>query len=417
MKVLDEIIFKTFINIHRNEKKDWISLEEIYDTLVEKEKIKRTKDEIKKSMDEHTLTSELFKGEQYYISNNNLYQNICYEQIKFINNINIGDIFTRDQLMAIFKISGQSGMMKTNILNCLVLTTSENNGIYNDSKVSDGTFIYTGEGQIGNQELNKNNKTLYESRETKLPVYLFSKDKKRKYIFEGRVELYDDPYRAPEKDINGDERLVWKFPLKVLYSNEQNEFEKIDLKKISYQINEIENKIEVENIDKELILKEGLIEIRKYRKTGKHVHRTSKPDFIAQEIIKNKQGIINEKVVFETELKRLMDEEADEQVKLMEDFFNNKKENEGFDILSFEKTATGEYTEKYIEVKSTKGSESTPIDITVDEIEFAKAHINNYYLYRIINSDSNKRYLKIINGTEMFENYDFIPVAFKIFSK
>ena len=41
--------------------------------------------------------------------------------------MNIGDIFTRDQLMAIFKISGQSGIMKTNSLNCLVLTTSEEN--------------------------------------------------------------------------------------------------------------------------------------------------------------------------------------------------------------------------------------------------------------------------------------------------
>ena len=33
------------------------------------------------------------------------------QRYAFINKIKIGDIFTRDQLMAIFKISGQAGMM------------------------------------------------------------------------------------------------------------------------------------------------------------------------------------------------------------------------------------------------------------------------------------------------------------------
>ena len=81
-----------------------------------------------------------------------------------------------------------------------------------------------------------------------------------------------------------------------------------------------------------------------------------------------------------------MEEEAQEQVRKMEEFFNNKKENEGFDILSFELNENGEYVEKYIEVKSTKGNEGTPIDITSDEIDFAKKHIDNNYLYSIINS-------------------------------
>lgn len=34
------------------------------------------------------------------------------KRYEFINNIKIGDVFTRDQLMNIFKISGQAGMMK-----------------------------------------------------------------------------------------------------------------------------------------------------------------------------------------------------------------------------------------------------------------------------------------------------------------
>ena len=111
-----------------------------------------------------------------------------------------------------------------------------------------------------------------------------------------------------------------------------------------------------------------------------------------------------------------MQEDAEEQVKIMEDFFINKKENEGYDVLSFELDESGNYIEKYIEVKSTKGSESTPIDITSDEIDFARKHIDNYYLYRIINSDSKDRYLKIIKGKDYNNDYNFVPTTYKIYS-
>lgn len=252
-------------------------------------------------------------------------------------------------------------------------------------------------------------------------MYLFTIDKKRRYTFEGRVELYDTPYQVKEKDVNGDERLVWKFPLEIIYP-ENYDFSKDEkYNEIVYEIEELENKVfsEININSNELEYKEGKINIRKYRKTNKKIQRNKKPDFIAEEIIKTKQGIINEKVIYENELKRLMEEDAKEQIKIMEDFFNNKKENEGYDILSFELDQSGNYIEKYIEVKSTKGGESTPIDITIDEIDFAKNHIDNYYLYRIINSDNKNRYLKIVRGKELFNNidYEFIPTTFKIYSK
>ena len=101
----------------------------------------------------------------------------------------------------------------------------------------------------------------------------------------------------------------------------------------------------------------------------------------------------------------------------MDEFFKNKKENEGFDILSFKKEENGEYKEMYIEVKSTKENEGTPIDITSNEVEFAKEHIKDYYLYRIINSNTDQRYLKIVTGEELLSNYNFIPTSFKIYSK
>ena len=108
---------------------------------------------------------------------------------------------------------------------------------------------------------------------------------------------------------------------------------------------------------------------------------------------------------------------AYEQIEKMKTFFENKTENEGFDILSFELNKSNEYVEKYIVVKSTKGGESTPIDITDNEIRFAKDHIKQYYLYRIIKSNSEDRYVKVVTGKELFENYKFVPTAFKIYSK
>ena len=341
-------------------------------------------------------------------------QDEVQKRYEFINNIKIGDIFTRDQLMAIFKISGQAGMMKTNTLNALVLTTSEES-VYGDSSIEDGTIQYTGEGLEGDQSISKNNKTLYYSKENNLPVYLFTKDKKRRYIFEGKVELYDKPYQTPEKDINGNERLVWKFPLKVVYSENDTVDETVE--EVSYEIVEITNNIKLDD-NSDIIFDDSPLEIRKYRKSdiGRKINRSKKPDYIAEELVKTKQGELNEKVIYERELKRMMELEASDEVAKMEEFYKSKNDSEGYDILSFEQQDDGSLKEIYIEVKSTKGNEGTPIDITDTELEFAKNHIDQYYLYRIYNSDKKNKTLKIVTGKELIDNYTFIPSAYKIYS-
>ena len=317
--------------------------------------------------------------------------------------------------MSIFKISGQSGMMKTNTLNALVLTTSEES-IYGDSSIENGTIQYTGEGQEGDQTITKNNKTLFYSKENNLPVYLFTKDKKRRYIFEGRVELYDKPYQTPENDKNGKERLVWKFPLKVLYS--ENDMIDESIKDISYEIIEISNSIQADD-NKDIIFDESPLELRKYRKNDidRKINRTKKPDYLAEELVKTKQGELNEKVIYERELQKMMELEAKEEVERMEEFFKNRNDSEGYDILSFEQQEDGSLKEIYIEVKSTKGNEGTPIDITDNELEFAKKHIDQYYLYRIYNSDKENKTLKILTGKELLKNYVFVPSSYKIYSE
>ncbi len=408
---------------YHNHNKEWVSLKEIYEKVEEIRGVPNANEgaSIRRLIETHSRASAGFNGEELYISKGlgtGLYKSIYYDRVEFINNMNIGDTFTRDQLMRLFIISGQSGMMKTNSLNALVLTTSEDS-IYDDSSIEDGIIQYTGEGLEGDQTITKNNKTLYYSKENNIPVYLFTKDNKKRYIFEGKVELYDKPYQVTEKDIHGKDRLVWKFPLAVIYP-EYYKFEKSEkFEKIVHEITEIENKVYSDNDTTSTNLEyvDGKINIRKYRKTGRKIQRTKKPDYVAEEVVKTVQGVINEKKIFEIELTRLMEEKAEKQVEEMKKFFENKKENEGFDILSFELNDNNVYVEKYIEVKSTKGGESTPIDITDDEIDFAINHIDNYYLYRIYNSDTNNPKYKIITGIELLDesSYRLVPSTYKIY--
>ncbi len=424
MSTLRETIYKSVIELHRKTGKEWIHLKEIYKDVAVKRKgdLKNGGSSVRGTLERHSALSKAFKGPEEYIlkeKGTGLYKCVFYDQIKFVDNITIGDVFTNDEFMNIFKISDQSSIMKSNALDCLVLTTSLEEMVHGDSVIGDGHIIYTGEGLIGDQAITENNKIIYESNKNDIPMYLFSEDNKN-YTFEGKVKLSDKPYQVKEKDINGNERMVWKFPLEIIYSDDIYNNIDENFKEVVNKINEIKNQV-YSNMNKEkdnLEYRAGKINIRKYRKTDAKLKRNKKPDYIAEEIIKTEQGIINEENIFKKELKILEEANAMEQVKKMKDFFENKKDNEGFDILSFELNEDRIYVEKYIEVKSTKGSESTPIDITADEIDFAKKHIDNYYLYRIINSDSKDRYLKIVKGKDLFneEDYKFVPTNYKIYS-
>ncbi|MDE6292474.1 MAG: DUF3883 domain-containing protein, partial [Bacilli bacterium] len=385
---LKDMVYNSVLELHRKTGREWLHLKEIY-SEVEKLydiELKNSGASVRAILETHCVFSDAYRGEELYLlkeKGTGLYKAVVYDLLKKIDELRIGDILSRDQLMFLFKISGQSGIMKSNTLNCLVLTTSEENGIYEDGVVEDGLITYTGEGQIGDQTITKNNKSIYNSRDTHTPMYLFSKDKRRRYIFEGEVQLYEKPYQVVEKDINSNNRLVWKFPLQVIYCDDE-QYQNDNYKEFMYEIMEVENKFYSDNIDDIVPIeyKEGPLNLRKYRKTGKKNASTGKKDYVAEEIVKVTQGKKNEKIIFEMELKRLIEEEASEQVKRMEEFFKNKTENEGYDILSFERNENGEYVKKYIEVKSTKGNEGTPIDITADEVEFARKNIDQYYLYR-----------------------------------
>ncbi|WP_225445907.1 HNH endonuclease [Paenibacillus arenosi] len=59
------------------------------------------------------------------------------------------------------------------------------------------------------------NKTLAESNQNGVEVYLFEVFKLREYVYRGRVELAHNPYQEQQADEKGNMRNVWVFPVKL----------------------------------------------------------------------------------------------------------------------------------------------------------------------------------------------------------
>ena len=141
----------------------------------------------------------------------------------------------------------------------------------------------------------------------------------------------------------------------------------------------------------------------------------NKPDYIAQEITKCKNGEENEALIFEEEYAKVKTFAGEKELAEMKQFFENKNDSEGFDILSFRMGDDG-LKRIYIEVKSTTGGEETPIDISSNELAYAKGFKDDWFLYRVFN-DGGARKCKIVSGRELFDRCVFVPSAYKIFLK
>jgi mutator protein MutT len=130
----------------------------------------------------------------------------------------IGNSYTNDDIQRIYLVSSQGGMRKSNRANSLILFALHNtSNPYKDNWGKDGIMHYTGMGLSGNQSIDyAQNKTLSESHSNGVDIHLFESHEPREYIYRGRVKLTAAPYYITEKDKDGKERQVIKFPLKLL---------------------------------------------------------------------------------------------------------------------------------------------------------------------------------------------------------
>lgn len=126
-----------------------------------------------------------------------------------------GDIIDNDKLTELFKCSTQGGMRRSHKTNTLVIVSNHVKSIYSD-KWSGDQLHYTGMGSSGDQSLTfSQNKTLYESNINGVEVHLFEVFEIRQYTYQG-VVIYDEgAYQENQTDIEGNQRRVWMFPLRL----------------------------------------------------------------------------------------------------------------------------------------------------------------------------------------------------------
>ena len=127
--------------------------------------------------------------------------------------ISLGTELSNQAVCKLFGCSLNAGMNRSHKTNTLVLISNRVKSLYQDR--FDGDVIhYTGEGQLGDQRLTKQNKTLYESGTNGTAVHFFEVLEPFIYTYLGQVELASKPYQEIQLDKNKASRKVWMFPLK-----------------------------------------------------------------------------------------------------------------------------------------------------------------------------------------------------------
>jgi 5-methylcytosine-specific restriction enzyme A len=133
----------------------------------------------------------------------------------FNPSLEIDQVIDNHDLCSIFKCSPQGGMRRSLRTNSLVVISDHTKDFYGD-KWNGGILHYVGMGLVGDQKIDfHQNKTLANSQTNGISVHLFEVHKVSKYTYRGKVKLIDKPFTEKQKDMEGNNRLVWIFPLKV----------------------------------------------------------------------------------------------------------------------------------------------------------------------------------------------------------
>ncbi|MFC1527961.1 HNH endonuclease [Candidatus Neomarinimicrobiota bacterium] len=148
---------------------------------------------------------------------------------KFMHQLKLGDVINNTELSKIYLCGVQGGMRLSHKTNSLVLISDKTKGIYKD--FWEGNVLhYTGMGLIGHQSLSfAQNKTLNESNDTSINVYLFEVFRSGEYTYQGRVFLAEKPSQEIQNDNEGHPREVWIFPLGLIDQKSPIPFNQKDL--------------------------------------------------------------------------------------------------------------------------------------------------------------------------------------------
>lgn len=143
-----------------------------------------------------------------------------------------------------------------------------------------------------------------------------------------------------------------------------------------------------------------------------------KTDFTVRQKNLKKIGDLGEKLAIEVERRRLILEGRKDLALQIEHVSVTQGDGLGYDILSYERSDSGDYLEKYIEVKATTGGKNKPFDISINEIRVSDEKGAQYSIYRFYGLHNEIKEAKFyeVRGC-VRDNFILEPTAFQAYLK
>jgi hypothetical protein len=143
----------------------------------------------------------------------------------------------------------------------------------------------------------------------------------------------------------------------------------------------------------------------------KSFSKRAKPDYSGQEASNRELGLAGELLVLSYERQILLNLEKPELSNRVQHTSVEEGDGAGYDIKSFDI----DNNTLFVEVKTTKGSKSTPFYMSSNELEFAKQHKDSYRLYRVYNYNekTNSGKLFVIKGKDIGD-LNFEPTVYRV---
>lgn len=189
--------------------KDITAIKQAEEERLQNERIARKAEEERKAHERQINTSTTRKtrniedgfGEDYNVKHLAKHPILTYREVKEQFNIKIAG-FGR-------------GINKTQSAVVLISSVdSKKSGfVYHDHWTTDGDYIYSGEGKLGNQTMSSGNLAIVNAASEGKAIHLFVKFSPQEYYYQGLFKLVDYTYED-DTDESGNTRKEYKFRLK-----------------------------------------------------------------------------------------------------------------------------------------------------------------------------------------------------------
>jgi hypothetical protein len=123
-----------------------------------------------------------------------------------------GDVIDNGTICDEFGVANIGGIRVNKARNIIVLISNNTDSTYRNER-KDDVLHFVGMGSKGPQKLDRQNKTLANAKRAGTKLHLFEVFEKSRYVYAGEVELVGEPYMSDQRDVRGEERFVWIFPI------------------------------------------------------------------------------------------------------------------------------------------------------------------------------------------------------------